>query len=96
MGPHEGRPGWLDDVDARLVQPYQAVKAYRCPGCGRDIPIGMAHVVAVPREAPDLRRHWHKGCWHAHARRLEAAAARRAAGRRTGRDGGTPLEGGRS
>lgn len=45
------------------MQPYQAHKPYLCPGCNRDIPAGTGHVVAVPLEAPDLRRHWHKGCW---------------------------------
>lgn len=52
-----------DEVETRFVQPYEATKAYRCPGCGRDIPPGTHHVVAVPRSAPDLRRHWHRGCW---------------------------------
>jgi hypothetical protein len=52
-----------DEVDVRRIQPYEAVKSYVCPGCHRDIPPGMGHIVAVPREAPDLRRHWHKGCW---------------------------------
>jgi hypothetical protein len=23
----------------------------------------MGHVVTVPRDAPDFRRHWHKACW---------------------------------
>lgn len=49
--------------EVRRVQPYQATKAYLCPGCNQDIPIGMGHTVAVPDEAPDLRRHWHHGCW---------------------------------
>jgi hypothetical protein len=47
----------------RRVQPYEATKAYVCPGCNRDIPAGTGHIVAVPDDAPDLRRHWHKGCW---------------------------------
>jgi len=57
------------DLEVRRVQPYEAVKAYLCPGCNRDIPAGLGHLVAVPTEAPDLRRHWHKGCWDARARR---------------------------
>lgn len=52
-----------DDVEVRRVQPYQAVKAYLCPGCNQDIPEGTGHVVVVPRDAPDLRRHWHSPCW---------------------------------
>ena len=55
--------GWLDEVEVSVVQPYQATKMYRCPGCNRDIPVGMGHRVVVPVEAPDLRRHWHRGCW---------------------------------
>lgn len=56
------------DVEVRRIQPYQAVKTYLCPGCNRDIPPGTGHVVVVPRTAPDLRRHWHKGCWERAAR----------------------------
>lgn len=58
-----------DDLDVRRVQPYEARKAYLCPGCHQDIPAGTGHVVAVPRSAPDLRRHWHRGCWEARHRR---------------------------
>ena len=46
------------------VQPYAANKTYLCPGCGSTIAIGVGHLVVVPEEAPDLRRHWHHGCWH--------------------------------
>ena len=56
-------PNWLDDVEVRSVQPYQATKTYLCPHCNRDIVPGLGHVVVVPRTAPDLRRHWHRGCW---------------------------------
>jgi hypothetical protein len=62
--------GWTpdsDDPDAvtvRHVQPYEAVKAYRCPGCDHDIRPGEGHEVVVPVSAPDDRRHWHTGCWH--------------------------------
>jgi hypothetical protein len=50
-------------VEVRHVQPYQAKKPYVCPGCGRTIPAGAGHVVCVPSDAPDLRRHWHRACW---------------------------------
>ncbi|MFK4836917.1 hypothetical protein ACI3KY_14425 [Microbacterium sp. ZW T2_14] len=56
-----------------IVQPVstaQAQKAYTCPGCGRQIDIGVAHLVAwradgVLGDAADLaaRRHWHQHCW---------------------------------
>lgn len=50
-------------VDVRHVQPYEATKPYRCPGCDHEIPPGTGHEVVVPLHAPDLRRHWHTSCW---------------------------------
>ena len=55
---------WDDDeCEVKFVQPYEASKGYICPGCNRAIPSGSGHIVAVPHLAPDLRRHWHRGCW---------------------------------
>jgi hypothetical protein len=55
------------------VQPVsgaQATKSYTCPGCGREVSPGVAHLVAwradgVLGDAADLaaRRHWHTACW---------------------------------
>ncbi|MDQ1110582.1 hypothetical protein QE418_000030 [Microbacterium testaceum] len=55
------------------VQPIsaaQAVKDYLCPGCGRTVEAGTAHLVVwradgVLGDAADLaaRRHWHTHCW---------------------------------
>ncbi len=55
------------------VQPVNAAaaqKTYTCPGCGREVAPGVAHVVVwradgVLGDAADLaaRRHWHDGCW---------------------------------
>ena len=57
-------------LEVRLIQPYQARKAYVCPGCNQDIAVGLGHLVVVPRDAPDLRRHWHRACWaHRETRR---------------------------
>lgn len=56
-------------AEVRRVQPYEANKTYICPGCNRDIPPGLGHLVAVPAGAADLRRHWHNGCWQARGRR---------------------------
>ena len=56
----------MSDREAEVVtfvQPYQARKSYLCPGCEKEISEGTGHVVVVPQEAPDLRRHWHRGCW---------------------------------
>lgn len=71
------RSGWKRTEVRRgmswTVQPVsagQAVKAYVCPGCGREVPRGTAHLVAwradgVLGDAADLaaRRHWHTSCW---------------------------------
>lgn len=52
------------------IQPYQARKSYICPGCESIIDAGVGHIVVVPQDAPDLRRHWHRGCWFKERRRL--------------------------
>lgn len=56
-------------VDVRFMPPYRAVKEYLCPNCDRAIPASTGHYVVVPAEAPDLRRHWHRGCWDGRATR---------------------------
>ncbi len=55
--------------EVRRVQPYEARKVYRCPGCNQDIGIGIGHLVVVPLDAPDLRRHWHRSCFDFRQRR---------------------------
>jgi hypothetical protein len=55
------------------VQPVsvtQAQKTYTCPGCGRSVEPGVAHLVVwradgILGDAAALadRRHWHTGCW---------------------------------
>jgi hypothetical protein len=57
------------ELEVQRIQPYQARKSYLCPGCNQDIPPGVGHLVVVPRMAPDLRRHWHHGCWANRTRR---------------------------
>jgi hypothetical protein len=52
-----------DQLDIRRVQPFEATKPYVCPGCNQTIEPGIGHLVVVPRDAPDLRRHWHHPCW---------------------------------
>lgn len=45
---------------------HAAVKTYVCPGCNQNIPPGVAHIVAWPKDAgrgAEDRRHWHKACW---------------------------------
>ncbi len=64
-----GRPG--EDVEVRFLHPFQAAKAYRCPGCDQEIVPGTAHVVAWPAQTPGPaeRRHWHNACWQRRPRR---------------------------
>ncbi len=56
-------PSDAADTTITFVQESEASKSYMCPGCQREIPAGLGHVVAVPTSTPDLRRHWHRGCW---------------------------------
>ena len=62
-------------VEIQRVQPYEAVKTYVCPGCNHDIERGTGHLVVVPTEAPDLRRHWHHPCWQNRDRRRPGRTA---------------------
>jgi hypothetical protein len=64
-------------VEVRHVQPYQAEKSYRCPGCDHEIRPGEGHKVVIPLAAPHERRHWHAGCWHGEQRRQAGNARRR-------------------
>lgn len=62
--PRPTDPSAAENSETRFLQPYQATKPYLCPGCNQEIPPGMGHIVAVPPDDPDLRRHWHRGCWN--------------------------------
>ncbi|MBO2456488.1 ATP/GTP-binding protein [Actinomadura violacea] len=75
-----GGGGWAQQTEdgpdgewiVRSITGAAAVKAYRCPGCDQEIPRGVPHVVAWPadeRGGADDRRHWHRPCWQARARR---------------------------
>ena len=77
-------PEAYGEVDVRFPQPYQATKTYLCPNCNRDIPPGTGHYEIVPVEAPDLRRHWHRGCWDGRTTR-KAPTKRRKGGTRNKR-----------
>jgi hypothetical protein len=73
---------WTDDstepgrVEVRHVQPYQAEKTYRCPGCDHEILPGVGHKVVIPLDAPEDRRHWHTGCWFREERSRRRPRAR--------------------
>ncbi len=60
--PQSDAPLWalVPNVDVRRVS---GDKAYRCPGCDLQIRAGTWHLVVVPHEASDERRHWHEHCW---------------------------------
>ena len=59
-----------DGGDYQVRHLPSAAKEYTCPACLRPIPVGTAHVVAWPEEAPfglpqgvEGRRHCHSECW---------------------------------
>ncbi|WP_103348351.1 hypothetical protein [Amycolatopsis sp. CA-128772] len=59
---------WL----VRTVPGAQATKFYRCPGCDHEIRPGTPHLVVWPADETGSvadRRHWHRACWEARARR---------------------------
>ena len=50
----------------RRIGSAGARKFYVCPGCNQNIPPGVAHIVAWPKDlgrGADDRRHWHRHCW---------------------------------
>ncbi|CAM3109749.1 hypothetical protein CKJ81_02260 [Corynebacterium hadale] len=61
-------PSWANGEIylVRQIGAAAANKFYVCPRCNQNIPPGVAHVVAWPRDTGgrgDDRRHWHKHCW---------------------------------
>lgn len=61
-------PSWThgEMYKVRQIGSAAATKYYVCPGCNQNIPPGVSHVVAWPRDTgrgADDRRHWHKHCW---------------------------------
>jgi hypothetical protein len=66
-----------DGWHLRVMQPYQAAKTYRCPGCDQEIFPRTLHVVVWPEGSPELRRHWHRACWQRHAAVLQRGQQRR-------------------
>lgn len=66
-----------ENLEVALVHPFQARKAYLCPGCLKEIDVGMAHFVVVPLDIPEDRRHWHKSCWKMRAKRRSGSPRRR-------------------
>ena len=77
--PVGGGVGWAraesgpdGDYLVRAISGAQAQKTYRCPGCDHEIRPGTPHVVVWPADETGSvadRRHWHRACWDARARR---------------------------
>jgi len=67
-------PALNGPVEVRLIHPFQATKAYLCPGCQQEVAAGTGHLVVVPTLDPDLRRHWHRPCWERRERRRPGRA----------------------
>lgn len=51
-------------------------RPYRCPGCDLEIRPGAWHLVVVPQDDPDARRHWHERCWQIELNRSRGRPAR--------------------
>jgi hypothetical protein len=60
--PQSAAPLWalVPGVEVRRVS---SDKPYRCPGCDLEIRPRLWHLVVVPKDALEERRHWHEGCW---------------------------------
>jgi hypothetical protein len=60
--PQSAAPPWalVPGVDVRRVS---SEKSYRCPGCELEVRRGTWHLVVIPQDAADERRHWHEHCW---------------------------------
>jgi hypothetical protein len=50
-------------------------KPYVCPGCDHTVRPGAWHLVVVPADDADARRHWHTECWRRELRRIGASRA---------------------
>ncbi|MGH2658353.1 MAG: hypothetical protein ACRDHS_01510 [Actinomycetota bacterium] len=66
--PQSAAPVWAlaPGFDVRRVS---GDRSYRCPGCDHEIREGTWHLVVVPQDQPDERRHWHTECWRTELRR---------------------------
>lgn len=60
--PRSAAPAWavLAGFEIRTVR---GEREYRCPGCDHVVRAGSQHLVVVPVDDVDARRHWHTECW---------------------------------
>ena len=66
IGTQEVEGPYGETYCVRQIGAAAATKYYVCPGCNQNIPPGVRHVVAWPKDAGrgvDDRRHWYKHCW---------------------------------
>ncbi len=68
-GPRSLAPDWAQTPGYTVRQVIEGQKEYRCPGCDQEVRAGTAHLVVMPDDQPDLRRHWHTPCWQREQRR---------------------------
>ena len=61
-------PDWAE-VAGFDVRHVGGQKSYRCPGCDHMVREGTWHLVVVPKDDVDSRRHWHTECWRTELRR---------------------------
>ena len=61
-------PTWAQ-VPGYEVRNVGGQKPYRCPGCDHEVRAGIWHLVVVPSDDVDARRHWHTECWRSELRR---------------------------
>jgi hypothetical protein len=61
-------PAWAQAAGFTVRQ-VTGDRPYRCPGCQQVIRPGTVHLVVIPDEGVDLRRHWHAACWRTELRR---------------------------
>jgi hypothetical protein len=54
------------------VRQVASDKEYRCPGCDHMVRADSWHLVVVPLDDADARRHWHTECWRRELRRIGA------------------------
>lgn len=56
-------------VPGHDVRSVRGEREYRCPWCDHAIRPGSQHIVVVPHDDVDARRHWHTECWRKELRR---------------------------
>ena len=67
--PQAEAPMWalVPGFDVRRVS---SDKPYVCPGCERVVHPRTWHLVVVPQDEAEARRHWHEGCWRVEINRM--------------------------